>query len=146
MYVSPHTDNEMTKKLGKKKVMCLTLFPPITPKVLVIKFYVGFQTFTSYFNFSFELISQQLLIVIFCFYTRLSSIELFSHLLRLSNLELGYSNSILLGFQTQVFNSQVLTQTDISLSRFPNFKPEKAIFWFTLVVHEFLHCFITILR
>ena len=41
LYASPHTDNEMTKKLGKKKVMCLTLFPPITPKVLVIKSCAG---------------------------------------------------------------------------------------------------------
>ena len=33
----------------------------------------------------------------------------------------------------RVFNSQYLTQTDNSFSRFPSFKPEKSIFWFTLI-------------
>ena len=57
-----------------------------------------------------------------------SGFELFSLLiivLWFSNLELGFSN---LGFKTWVFNSQFLTQTDISFARFPNFKPEKGHF------------------
>ena len=40
----------------------------------------------------------------------------------ISNLELG---SFFLGFKTQVFHIQFLTQTDIPFSRFPNFRPEK---------------------
>ena len=47
LYASPHTDNEMTKKFGKKKVMCLTLFPSINPKVLVIKSIAGFSPETE---------------------------------------------------------------------------------------------------
>ena len=44
-----------------------------------------------------------------------------------SNRESGFSN---LGFKTQLFNSQFLTQTDISFSR-SNLR--MAIFWFTLI-------------
>ena len=55
--------------------------------------------------------------------------ELFSQLIiafLLSNQVSEFSN---LGFKTQVFNSQFLTQTDISFSRS---NPKMAIFWFTL--------------
>jgi hypothetical protein len=54
--------------------------------------------------------------------------ELFSQLFiafLLSNQETGFSN---LGFKTQVFNSQFLTQTDISFFRISNFKPKNGYF------------------
>ena len=93
-------------------------------------FFPGFKPEMHFkFLFHFLLISQQLLIV---FPTRLSSqtqdFELFSQLIIaiwLSNLELG---SFFLGFKTHVFNFQFLTQTDISFSRFPNFRPKKGHF------------------
>ena len=90
---------------------------------LDLTIYSGFKPeihFICQFQFS-----QQLLIVSLCFSTRLSSqnlsFELFFSALWLSSLELWVSNSIFLGFQTQVFNFQFLTRPNILFSRFPNF-------------------------
>ena len=79
-----------------------------------------------YFIPEINFISQLLIVSLFlqCFAVK-PGFELFSHsiiALWLSYLELGFSD---LGFKTRVFNSQFLTQTDFSFSRFPNFKPKK---------------------
>ena len=88
----------------------------------------GFQTWDS-FHISIS-VSTYLSIVSLC--TRLNSqnlrFELFFSALWVSNLELWGSNPIFLGFQTQVFNYQFLTQPDNSFSRFSNFRPEKGYF------------------
>ena len=76
--------------------------------------------FTSYFNFSFNLFLSNCL----CFSTR----NFFRSSLAQQSRIYGFQIIFFLGFKTRVFNSQFLTQPDISFCRFPNFKHEKGYF------------------
>ena len=108
----------------------------------VVHFRVWTQTFiqvsslrfTLYDNFSF-LSNCWLLVFVFLQGSAVKTgvFNFFSQLCGSAIGNYGFQIIFFFGFKTQVFNFQFLTRPNISLSRFPNFWPKRAIFLFTSI-------------